>query len=203
MKNLVLFDDPHFIIDLMYARSDNMLSKNVYGEVGFGNQAYMHKDMAQALLSLVPVLENLEYKMRIFDAYRPPIAHMKCVEVVPISGFFKADYTTSNHCHGTAVDVCLTDKQGHNLAYPTQVDAYEESFAKQVLNGEFEAFQQHLKKARHDYMEASPEAIKNRAFLKELMESHGFESIPHEWWHYNLVGWQNYPVIEWEKQSGR
>ena len=62
----------------------------------------------------------------------------------------------------------------------------------------FDEFQKHLVKARHDYMGASDEAIKNREFLKQLMETHGFESIPHEWWHYNLKGWQNYPVVEWE-----
>ena len=33
--------------------------------------------------------------------------------------------------------------------------------------------------------------------LKSMMESVGFESIMHEWWHYNLKGWQNYPMVEW------
>lgn len=198
MKNLIKFNDPHFIVDLMYARSNNMLSRPVYTEVGFGNQLYMHKDVAEKLLSLIPELEQMGCKMRICDAYRPPIAHMKCVEVVPIKGFFRPEYQTSNHCHGTAVDVCLTDLKGNNLEYPTEIDAYEPKFAAQVAEGKFEEFQAHLKKARHDYFDASPEAIQNREELKCLMETHGFESIPHEWWHYNLIGWQHYPVIEWE-----
>ena len=197
MSALVLFENEHFIADLMYARANNMLSRPVYEEVGFGNKLYMHKDVAERLLSLVPKLEKMGCKMRICDAYRPPIAHIKCVEVVPIQGFFKADYKMSNHCHGTAVDVCLTDLEGNNLVYPTEVDAYTPEFAAQVAEGKFEAFQAHLKKARHDYMEAEPEAIRNREELKNLMESHGFRAISHEWWHYDLVGWQNYPVIEW------
>lgn len=200
MKDLVLFENPHFIIDLMYACSDNIMSRNVYGEVGFGNQAYMHKDTAEALLTLVPELEIYGYKMRICDAYRPPIAHIKCVETIPIPGFFKADYTTSNHCHGTAVDVCLTDLNGNNLLYPTKVDAYEKHFAEQVQRGDFDEFQKQLPKVRHDYETPNSEALKNREFLRCLMESHGFESIPHEWWHYNLRGWENYPVIEWEPE---
>lgn len=201
MKNLVKFSDSHFIVDLMYARSNNMLSRAVYEEVGFGNQLFMHKDVAEKLLSLVPELERMRCKMRICDAYRPPVAHMRCVEVVPIKGFFKADYTKSNHCHGTAVDVCLTDFLGNNLLYPTEVDAYTPEFAAQVAEGKFEAFQAHLKKARHDYMDASSEAIRNREELKNLMESHGFTAISHEWWHYDLVGWQDYPVIEWKNKS--
>jgi D-alanyl-D-alanine dipeptidase len=28
------------------------------------------------------------------------------------------------------------------------------------------------------------------------MEKHGFESYPFEWWHFDLKGWQNYPVLD-------
>lgn len=199
MNSLVCFNDEHFIIDMMYARSNNILSRPVYEEVGYGNLAMVHSDTRDALLLLVPELEKLKCKMRICDAYRPPIAHQKCIEAIHINGFFAANYERSNHCHATAVDVCLTDLSGNNLVYPTEIDAYDEDFAQEIIKGRFDEFQKHLVKARHDYMGASDEAIKNREFLKQLMETHGFESIPHEWWHYNLKGWQNYPVVEWKK----
>ena len=198
MTDLILFHHPLFIADLMYARANNMLSRPVYEDVGFGNQLYMHKDVAEKLMSLVPELEKMGCKMRICDAYRPPIAHEKLLEIIPQPGFFAATPQRSNHCHGTAVDVCLTDTMGNNLVYPTEIDAYEPKFAMQVAESNFDEFFVYLKKARHDYMGATPEAIRNRETLKQLMESHGFESIPHEWWHYNIIGWQNYPVIEWK-----
>lgn len=198
MENLVLFENPYFITDMMYARTDNMLGRAVYNDVGYGNHAYMHKDTAAALLNLVPFLQKNNLKMRICDAYRPPIAHQKMLEIIPFPGFFAATPERSNHCHGTAVDVCLTDENGNNLLYPTAVDAYEKRFQEQVCGGDFSQFQIHLQKARHDYTAAAPEAMQNRATLKELMECHGFESITHEWWHYNLKNWQNYPVIEWK-----
>ena len=79
--------------------------------------------------------------------------------------------------------------------------AFDEFYANEIAEGRFEEFQKkHLLKARHDYTDASLEAIKNRETLKQLMETHGFESIPHEWWHYNLKGWQNYPVVEWKTE---
>lgn len=196
-RNLVKITDNHFIIDIMYARPNNIVGQAVYEKIGFGNHAYLHKDATEKLYSLIPELEKEGYKMRICDAYRPPLAHNRLLEIIPIDGFFAKNYEKSNHCHGTAIDVCLTDLNGNNLLYPTEIDAYEERFHKQVIKGEFGEFQEHLQKARHDYMGASDDAIKNREFLRELMEKHGFESIPHEWWHYNLVGWQNYPVIEW------
>lgn len=198
MENMVLFNNPYFVVDMMYARSNNMSGQPVYEQIGYGNQAYMHKDVAAALLKIVPFLAEKNLKMRICDAYRPPIAHQKLLEIIPFPGFFAATPERSNHCHGTAVDVCLTDENGKNLLYPTEIDAYEKRFQEQVSRGDFSEFQKHLLKARHDYMEASAEAIANRNVLKSLMESYGFESIPHEWWHYNLKGWQGYPIVEWK-----
>lgn len=194
--HLVKVEDPHFIIDLMYARNENMSGQNVYQQIGFGNQAYVHPDVYAKMLALIPELEAHGYKMRIGDAYRPPIAHTELVRIVPIPGFFKADYRTSNHCHATAIDVCLTDLHGNNLAYPTEMDAYTPEIAQAAAQGNFEPLQANLVKARHDYMEAASEQIANRQYLKELMERYGFLSIPHEWWHYNLAGFENYPVVE-------
>ncbi|MBR1600118.1 MAG: D-alanyl-D-alanine carboxypeptidase family protein [Alphaproteobacteria bacterium] len=198
--DLVLFENPHFIIDMMYARENNMTGRPVYMEIGYGNKAYVHKNVAQKLLSLIPVLEEKQYKMRICDAYRPPIAHQKLLEIIPRAGFFAATPMRSNHCHGTAVDVCLTDINGNNLDYPTQIDAYEDKYRKQVADGNFDEFFVHLKKARHDYTEATDLQIENRDFLKKLMESHGFSSIEHEWWHYNISDFANYPMVQWENE---
>lgn len=198
MSDLLLVEHPCFLVDMMYARADNMSGLPVYQLCGLGNRAYLHKDAYTALLTLVPELEKMHCKLRICDAYRPAEAHKLLYENVPVPGFFKADYRTSNHCRGTAVDVCLTDEDGNNLLYPTEVDAYDPAFREEVAHGHFDGFVRHLQKARHDYREATPEAAKNRVLLKSLMEAHGFESIMHEWWHYNLAGWQNYPVIDFK-----
>ena len=199
MNELILLNDDHFIVDMMYARSNNMVGCAVYQEIGFGNVAFLRNEALQKLLALIPELDKMHVKMRVCDAYRPPVAHERLLEIIPRSKakFFAATPERSNHCHGTAVDVCLTDFNGNNLVYPTEIDAYEEKYSKQVLNGQFADFDKHLIKARHDYMEAASEAIENRERLKSMMESVGFESIMHEWWHYNLKGWQNYPMVEW------
>jgi len=199
MSELVDLTDSHFIIDMMYARTDNMVGRAIYKEIDYGNKALMHPDVRDALLRLVPFLEKNHLKMRICDAYRPPLAHQKLLEIIPRSQahFFAETPEQSNHCHGTAVDVCLTDINENNLTYPTEIDAYEKRFQEQVGNGRFEDFQKHLLKARHDYAEAKPEASANRQQLKDLMEKNGFEAIIYEWWHYNIKNWQDYPLIEW------
>lgn len=197
MKNLVLIENPYFIIDLMYAKPDNIVGRAVYKEIGFGNKAYVHNDVWQALLKIVPYLEENNLKLRICDAYRPKIAHQKLLEIIPMKGLFAINPEKSNHCHGTAVDVCLVDNLGNNLAYPTQIDAYEKKFQHQISEGFFNEFEIHLQKARHDYMGAMPDEIANRQNLRKLMEDIGFEAIEHEWWHYNLKNWQKYPLIDW------
>ncbi len=66
-----------FIIDMMYATSENIVMRPVYREVGFGNRAYAHLDVAVRLQELAGELAKLEMKLRITDAYRPPVAHRR------------------------------------------------------------------------------------------------------------------------------
>ena len=58
MNELIQLTDSHFIIDMMYARTNNMVGCAVYKEIGYGNVAYMHKDTLSTLLKIVPFLEK-------------------------------------------------------------------------------------------------------------------------------------------------
>lgn len=198
-KNLIEISGDPFIIEMMYARKENMVGQDVYQQIGFGNKAYVHKDMWACLQKLIPWLKEHKLKMKICDAYRPPLAHKKLKEIIPQPGFFASAPERSQHCHGTAVDVILTDENGNELCYPTKVDAYRPDFAKEVQSGNFKDFFEYLKKARHDYEDASiPKEIANRRELKNLMESIGLVAISNEWWHYDLPNGisENYPIIE-------
>ena len=199
-EKLVEINNHNFIIELMYADTkQNMTGKPVYKEIGFGNKALVHKDLWNKLEQLIPWLEEHKRKLKIFDAYRPPLAHEKLREVIPQPGFFAINPATSPHCRATAVDVCLTDENGNELTYPTLVDAYDPDYATEVQQGKSEAFFEYLKKARHDYEDASKEALHNRRELKSLMESIGLKALPHEWWHYELPNGREddkYPMIK-------
>lgn len=198
---LVPLNEDFFIIDMMYARPDNMTGRAVYHEIGFGNQAWIHPELKEKLLKVIPLLKAKGLRMKICDAYRPPLAHQIMKEIIPFPGFFATNAERSQHCHGTAVDVILTSADGKELAYPTKVDGYDPLLAKEVQNGKMENFMEHLKKAARDYTNDNPalaEAIRNRDFLREIMEGAGLESIPLEWWHFDLPNGcsENYPMIE-------
>ena len=200
-ENLVeIVDDDNFIIDMMYASlKNNMTGIAVYNEIGLGNRAFVHKDLWKKLKQIVPYLQQHRLKMKICDAYRPPIAHQRMKEIIPQPGFFASTPERSQHCHGTAVDVCLCDHSGNELIYPTKVDAFDEEYAKQVQSGNLAPFFDYLKKARHDYDGEDKQAIANREELRHLMEGLGFESISSEWWHYDLPNGcsADYPIIEY------
>lgn len=188
-----------FIIDMMYARSQNMVGQPVYEQIGFGNRAYLHRDMWNILQKAEPWLKAHRLKLKICDAYRPPLAHMKLREIIPAPGFFALSPERSQHCRGTAVDVVLTQENGEELPYPTQVDAYRPDYAQEVQKGNMTAFFEYLKQARHDYENPDMATeIANRKELKALMENIGLLAIAHEWWHYNLPegNTDKYPLID-------
>jgi D-alanyl-D-alanine dipeptidase len=73
--------------------------------------------------------------------------------------------------------VTLITKDGCELAMPTAFDDMSE-------------------KAHRDYMGATQEELENREILETVMQKHGFIGLPTEWWHFDLIGWENYPPID-------
>ena len=188
-----------FIIDMMYAKDENIALRPAYQEIGFGNRALVHVDLAACLQQLAPRLVSEGMKLRIRDAYRPPLAHQLLVRSVPVEGLFASVPQRSLHCYGTAIDCCLTDEKGRNLLFPTEIDAYDIKYARQLARGETAAYYKHLQKARQDfYTSEFAVAINNRELLKKMMTEVGFETIGSEWWHYQLpLGRENYPMVDW------
>ncbi len=199
-EELVEINGDCFIIDMMYACKENMTQTPVYEKIGFGNKAYVLPQLWEKLQKLIPILQQRRQKLKIRDAYRPPLAHELLHEIIPQPGFFAATAARSCHCHATAIDCCLCDENGQELRYPTKVDAYTPEFAQQIHNGETEAFFEHLQKATMHYQDPNmTEEIRNREDLKQLMEQIGLESIPHEWWHFNLPNGKETPLVHWQK----
>lgn len=87
--NLIEINDPHFIVELMYAGTNhNMTGQPVYQQIGFGNKAFVHKDLWDKLKNLIPFLEQKGWKLKIYDAYRPPLARIRnCARSFPNRDF--------------------------------------------------------------------------------------------------------------------
>ena len=189
----------YFIIDMMYAVPENITSHPVYEEVGFGNKAYAHIDVVNRLDKITEVLQKLNLKMRIRDAYRPPVAHQRCLDLIPVKGLFASKPENSLHCYGVAIDCCLTDMKGKNLKFPTEIDGYDKKYARQIAFGKTDEYYKHFEKASINFY--SPklfEEIKNRELLQKIMRDCGFEGITSEWRHFQIPnGKEKYKLIDW------
>lgn len=199
MNLIEVKSDDVFFVNMMYFSTDNMLMQDIYGKIGLGNRCFVHNDLWLLLQKLIPELKKNNLKLKICDAYRPPLAHEMMREIIPMTGFFAATPERSQHCHASAIDVVLLDENGNELEFPCQVDAYEAKYAKAIANGEWDAFKAHLERAKYSW-NATEDASKiaNRDKLRSLMEAAGFQAIEHEWWHFNLPNKENYPLVNFE-----
>jgi len=50
--------------------------------------------------------------------------------------------------------------------------------------------------AHPDYMDLPENVLENRNFLITTMQKHGFKVYPYEWWHFDFVGWQEFPLMD-------
>ena len=84
----------------------------------------------------------------------------------------------SKHNRGCAIDLTIIDlKTGKDVPMPTPYDSFEAAAAV-------------------NYNNLPIEVIANRAFLIKTMQAHGFKVLHNEWWHYDFIGWQNFPLMD-------
>jgi len=164
---------PDIHIDLKYATTDNFTGEIVYDF----QECLLHVDTASRLREVQAELTTMGLSLKIWDGYRPFKAQEKFWELVPDPRYVSNPKKGGRHTRGTAVDLTIVTKDGHELSMPSTFDDFSE-------------------KAHRDYMGANEEEIRNREFLKQIMERHGFIELPTEWWHFDLKEWQDYPPIK-------
>lgn len=164
---------PQIQVDLKYATTDNFTGQIVYNF----QSCLLLKEAAVQLRNVQAELEKIGLELKIWDGYRPVAAQWKFWELVPDERYVSDPRKGGRHTRGTSVDLTLTTKDGQELLMPSDFDDFSE-------------------KAHRNYMCAPEEAIKNRELLQEIMEKHGFVGLFTEWWHFDLIGWENYPPID-------
>ncbi len=168
---------PNIQVDLKYATPDNFTGQIVYNF----HCCLLLKEACLRLRDVQAELETVGLGLKVWDGFRPVAAQWKFWELVPDERYVSDPRKGGRHTRGTAVDLTLITKDGQELVMPSEFDDFSE-------------------KAHQDYLGASDEAIKNREFLREVMERHGFTGLPTEWWHFDLMGWQNCPPIDFFPQ---
>lgn len=157
-----------FMYDMRYATENNFLKTKVYE----CPECYTRAKTAKALLKANAEFMEKGYKIKFFDCYRPNSVQFMMWKIVPNPQYVANPVKGSIHNKGGAVDITLVDFEGNELDMGTDFDFFG-------------------KRAHHDHTDVSEEVLKNRLFLKNTMEKHGFWSIRTEWWHYNLSAGSN------------
>lgn len=165
--------NPNILIDLRYATSDNFTGQRVYDFP----HCLVLRPVAVQLDLVQKELEKIGFGLKVWDGYRPISAQWKFWQLVPDERYVSNPIKGGRHTRGTAVDLTLISLDGKELPMPTAFDDFTE-------------------KAHRDYMQLSQEVLDNRSFLQTIMENHGFIGLPTEWWHFDLVGWEEYDPIE-------
>ena len=184
LTGLKRVEHEYFITDLKYNSTDNFLKKNVYEEFNL-SYCYIHLDVYEKLMSLVPVLEEKKFKLVFYDCYRPIEVQRLMWDLLPDTRYVANPQRGSLHNRGIAIDVGLADLAGNYLPMPTKFDFFgPESW--------------------HSY-EPKTEAEKlgqiNKNILKELCESIGLKPLKTEWWHYHFPNPKSYSIIYLDKEG--
>ncbi len=165
---------PAIILDIKYATDDNFTRTKVYESP----KAFLRKSVAEALQKVHYDLKELGLGLKVYDAYRPYSATVRFYEIIGDTNFVAAPWHGSRHNRGCAVDVTLIDLNTYTeLEMPT-------------------AFDDFTQKAASDYIDLPDEVIKNRTLLINAMKRHGFSVFPHEWWHFDYEGWENFDLMD-------
>ena len=83
------------------------------------------------------------------------------------------------HMNGMCVDVTLTDKEGNEIEMPSPFDIMDE-------------------RAALNYSGHSENGRRNGEYLKQVMESVGFQAYECEWWHFYDVSTDPAPFSDYE-----
>jgi D-alanyl-D-alanine dipeptidase len=164
-----------FIYDMKYARPDNFLKAKVYDCA----ECYLRLKTVKALVEANNAFMKKGYRIKLYDCYRPLTIQKRMWTIVSNPKYVADPAKGSIHNRGGAVDMTLVDPKGNELDMGTAFDFFGPE-------------------AAHGYSALPRQVIKNRKFLRKIMEQHHFKRFDSEWWHYNLDHSQNDKVSDFK-----
>ncbi len=163
-----------YVIDIKYATKDNFVKEVIYS----CGRMFLRPEVAIALSKVNAELLLKGYKLKLFDGYRPRPAQQKLWDKVPDRNYVAPPSEGSMHNRGVAIDLTLADLLKKEIDMGTPYDFFGP-------------------RAHRDFQELPEHILKHRKLLRKVMESHGFQSIRTEWWHYSYTK-GSYPLDDWQ-----
>ncbi len=160
-------------LDMRYATPNNFLHRSLYKQP----RCLLRSPVAEQLSAVQTDLEAIGLGLKVYDCYRPLSVQKAMWKLVPDSRYVANPMIGSRHNRGSAVDVTLVDRSGVELSMPTKFDDFTE-------------------RAAVNYRGTDAQAAKHRQQLEDVMRKHGFTPLQTEWWHFDAVNWQQFPLLD-------
>jgi D-alanyl-D-alanine dipeptidase len=165
---------PTVCLQIRYATTDNFTHHKVYDS----DRCFLRRGTSTKLKAVVEELQPAGLAIKVWDGYRPLSVQKIFWSLVPDERYVANPAKGSRHNRGAALDLTLIQLNGcRELRMPTPHDDLTE-------------------RAHRDYMNLPAEAIVNRKRLEDVMTRHGFIGLPTEWWHFDDIEWENYPLMD-------
>jgi D-alanyl-D-alanine dipeptidase len=200
--------DPSIAIEMRYWDAYNFLGRRAKGYRE--PKCLLTRAAAEALVAAQQELKDFGYGLKVYDCFRPQRAvddfvawarDPKATDMkrefypeVEKKDLFKKGYLAgkSGHSRGSTIDLTLVPTPAPPQRVFQKGDRqracfrpFRQRFDDNSLDmgTNYDCFDP-LSRTAHP--KAPPEARKNRLLLKTVLEKHGFENLPEEWWHYTL-----------------
>jgi zinc D-Ala-D-Ala dipeptidase len=173
--------DPTIVIELRYAGANNLAGRALYPPK---TPALVRPEVASRLSKAKTFLQHYQYRLKIWDAYRPVAVQVKLWQAVHNTDYVANPETGAGSLHswGLAVDATLVDAWNRPVRMPTDFDDFTPA-AMWVYAGSDLEIRSHVH------------------LLQVAMRDAGFYGQPKEWWHFVIADWQKYLPREEAKRA--
>lgn len=175
---------PTIKLDIRYFTDENFVGKKI--DAYEAPKCLLTLDATKALSAVQKELLDKNLSLKVFDCYRPQSAvnhfvrwakdlndtKMKAEYYPRVDkrNLFRDGYiaSKSGHSRGSTLDVTIVDLNSSELDMGTGFDYFD--------------LQSHTENSS-----ISSTSLKNRLFLRDVMNKYGFKNLKEEWWHYSLI----------------
>jgi zinc D-Ala-D-Ala dipeptidase len=164
--------DPTIVVELRYAGRNNLIGRPLYRQ---GTCALARPEVASGLAAAQAFLRRYQYRLKIWDAYRPAAVQAKLWQASRNSDYVANPEigVGSLHSWGVAVDATLVDTWNRPVRMPSDFDDFTPA-------------------SMWRYAGPHSEVRAHVHLLQIAMRNAGFWGLRTEWWHFTIAEWQKY-----------
>ena len=179
---------PDIVLDIRYATKENFMGRVVKGYSS--PKVVLTKKALKALKNAQAEFNQLGYRIKVFDAYRPQRAVDDFMQWIKEENdtVMKQKYYPQLDKKNLVPQGYIAEKSGHSRGSTLDLSlVYQDGEKKGQevdMGGEWDFFG---KRSHYDAPEISLKQKENRTLLQKVMIKYGFLPYTEEWWHFTLA----------------